>query len=578
MAEIVNLFQIVSTPGIRRDGTLLDSDHFGDGQWVRFQRGRPKKMGGFREISGELTGPVRATQMWSRGLIHSLYSFSSSRVEILQVDRNGVGNSIYDITPAGHVDNPEVMWSVDNMYDDAVGSKSTIIVAVPTRSLSNIDDPTANQVYYGVAGTTNQMVPIPGLTCSGGIVCIAPYLVYYGSDGLVGWSDVNQPQTLNSGDAGTARVTGAKVVKALPMKTSSGPGAILLSLDSVILMQYVGGNAIFRFTTVSSQSSVLSPNSMVEYDGKYYWIGVDRFLGCAGGQVMELPNSENINWFFDNLNWAHSQKVWAMKVPRYGEIWWFYPRGSATECTHAIIYNVRENCWYDCELARGSGYYSQVFRFPMMVSSTARGGVIRAQITASSGSFQSSDSLMGVTSGATFTVLKVETNNYYQLSVQQGGVSPVLGEGISNLSRPGSGTLILTKGLYSAFSHEWGFDAVYPDRTVAIPSFIETSDFGLPTGGTNVGQDRGANRNTRIIRVEPDFLQSGRMTFTVRGRKHPADHDVISEEFEFLPETSVVDLREQRRLIRLRFESNCRGGNYEMGRTILHLEPGDPAP
>lgn len=535
-------------------------------------------MGGFREISGELTGPVRATQMWSRGLIHSLYSFSSSRVEVLQVDKNGVGNSIYDVTPSGHVDSPDVMWSVDNMYDDAVGSKSTIIVAVPTRSLSNIDDPTQSQVYFSVAGTTNPMTPIPGLTCSGGIVCIPPYLVYYGSDGLVGWSDVNQPQTLNSGDAGTARVTGAKVVKALPMRTSSGPGAILLSLDSVILMQYVGGSAIFRFTTISSQSSILSPNSMVEYDGKYYWVGVDRFLGCAGGQVGELLNSENINWFFDNLNWSQSQKVWAMKVPRYGEIWWFYPRGDATECTHAIIYNVRENIWYDCQLSRGSGYYSQVFRFPMMVGSTPRGNVIQAQITTSSGTFSPGDSITGATSGATYTILKVEANNYYQLSVTQVSISPVIGEGMDNLSRSGTGTLILTKDLYSAFSHEWGLDAVYQDRTVAIPSFFETSDFGYPTGSTNVGQDRGANRNTRIVRVEPDFIQSGKMSFTVRGRKYPSEGDLVSGDFEFDPTTLKVDLREQRRLIRLRFESNCLEGNFEMGRTILHLEPGDPAP
>jgi hypothetical protein len=34
-------------------------------------------------------------------------------------------------------------------------------------------------------------------------------------------------------------------------------------------------------------------------------------------------------------------------------------------------------------------------------------------------------------------------------------------------------------------------------------------------------------------------------------------------------------MREQRRMIRLRFNSNEVDGFYEMGRVILHTEPGD---
>ena len=77
----------------------------------------------------------------------------------------------------------------------------------------------------------------------------------------------------------------------------------------------------------------------------------------------------NQNYFFDNLNYAQRQKVWATKVPRYGEIWWFYPHGDSEECNNCIIYNVRENAWYDGGFspgaARSAGYFSQVFRFPV---------------------------------------------------------------------------------------------------------------------------------------------------------------------------------------------------------------------
>ena len=39
-------------PGIKRDGTTFESREFSDGEWCRFQRGVPKKMGGYRELFG----------------------------------------------------------------------------------------------------------------------------------------------------------------------------------------------------------------------------------------------------------------------------------------------------------------------------------------------------------------------------------------------------------------------------------------------------------------------------------------------------------------------------------------------
>ena len=126
---------------------------------------------------------------------------------------------------------------------------------------------------------------------------------------------------------------------------------------------------LFRsYDIISSQTSVMSSSCFIEYDGIYYWCGIDRFL-AYNGVVQEIPNNTNINFFFDNINYAQRQKVWATKVPRWGEIWWFYPAGDATECTNAIIYNVRDKIWYDAGEAlgarRSAGTFSEVFRFPI---------------------------------------------------------------------------------------------------------------------------------------------------------------------------------------------------------------------
>lgn len=575
MAEIKQVSQITSLPGIRRDGTQLDGDYFTGGQWVRFQRGRPKKMGGYRQITNELTGPIRAVTVWSRGLMNAIYNFSDSKVELVLVDKEGVGNGRYDLTPSGFTSSDSHIWSVDTMYDDAVGSQGTIVVAVATNALKNIDDTTSKQVYYAIAGqTSTAFQPITGLTVSGGVCCISPYLVYYGADGLVGWSDVNQPQTLTGGDAGQDRVTGAKIVKALPLRSGTGPGALLWSLDSLIKMDYVGGAAVFRFTTVSSQTSILSQNSVIEYDGSYFWAGVDRFLAYSGGQVQELPNVHNLNWFFDNLNYDQRQKVWAAKVPRFGEIWWFYPRGDATECTHAVIYNVREKTWYDCELARSAGYYSQVFRLPVMTDSVADATARRMTITTSSGSFNAGNSIVGVTSGAVGVIQVAQGSNTYQVNLT-GPIDFVVGESISNQTVSGTGTLTASKGLYGLYVHETGINAVVGETETAIESYFETSDFGYPTGGAQQNDIKGLNRWTRLIRVEPDFVQNGEMSLEVIGREFAQQEDTISEPFPFDRDTGKIDMREQRRQIRLRFTSNTLNGNYEMGRVILHTEPGD---
>jgi hypothetical protein len=39
-----------------------------------------------------------------------------------------------------------------------------------------------------------------------------------------------------------------------------------------------------------------------------------------------------------------------MKVPRFGRNLVVLPTGDSTEPNHAVIYNVRENIWYDTEL------------------------------------------------------------------------------------------------------------------------------------------------------------------------------------------------------------------------------------
>ena len=200
----------------------------------------------------------------------------------------------------------------------------------------------------------------------------------YGNDGLIKNCASGNFSDWVSAEANSVNMATGKIVQALPVRGgSNSPSGLFWSLDSLIRVSYspttvtIGATAVtqfWRYDIISSQSSMLSSQGVIEYDGIYYWCGVDRFL-LYNGVVKEIPNPMNQNWFFDNLNYSQRQKVYATKVPRYGEIWWFYPRGDSTECNDAVIYNVRENVWYDVGQAlgarRSAGYFSQVFRFPV---------------------------------------------------------------------------------------------------------------------------------------------------------------------------------------------------------------------
>jgi hypothetical protein len=316
-----------------------------------------------------------------------------------------------------------------------------------------------------------------------------------------------------SPDANANNVATGKIVKGLPIRGgSTSPSGLFWAVDALIRVSFQpsssgGINYYWAYDLVSSQSSIMSSSCVIEYDGIFYWIGVDRFL-CYNGTVQEIPNELNQNYFFDNINLSQRQKVWVSKVSRFGEIWWFYPKGDATECTDAIIYNVRNKSWYDAGEAfgarRSAGVFSEVFPKPFW--------------------------------------------------------------GGNELNSSGKATL---------WQHETGTDMISLTNIDAIQSYFETNSVGTLGGLVGTQQQPGDNLWTRLERVEPDFVQTGTMTVTVTGQGYADDTVVDSDPYPFDPTTLKIDMREQRREMRLRFESNVAGGTYQTGRVLLSMTTGD---
>jgi hypothetical protein len=534
MAE--RIVQIRSEPGIKRDGTKLDGDFYVDGQWMRFQRGLPRKIGGYRSISKYLREVSRALHDYTQNSLTYVHSGSATFVERFYIDNSLNTSVVTNRTPASLASDANNMWQFDVVAAAGLGGNQIVAQVAP--NLGCICNNTGGQLFYGdLLGTAplTEVTNLPtGYSLAGGVVVLHPFTFAFGNDGYVMWSVAGDPSDFTSLGSGAANITGQKIVRAMPLRGGPGnaPSGLFWSADSIVRASFVGGNALFQFDTISTQSSILGANTVIEYDGIFYWIGTDRFLSF-NGVVREIPNNLNLNYFFDGLNQQYRQKVFAMKVSRYGEIWWCYPRGDAIEPSHAIIYNIRENTWYDCELPNGgrsAAVSPTVFPKPLMTGVVPSIGPEEIRVT------EASDTR--ITQGSDVRVTEDSEDPLYKLWIHEVGVDEV--DGLS----------------------------VQPIR-----SYFETADTSLPVTTQE-------NKALQVLMVEPDFVQSGDMLMQVTGRANAKAPEVLSEvktiyETPPTPQDQVVYFKTQRRELRFRFESNTLGGDYQMGLVLAHVQSGD---
>jgi hypothetical protein len=532
------IVQIRSQAGIKRDGTKFEGDNYVDGQWVRFQRGLPRKIGGYRAISKYLREVSRAMHEFTQNSLTYVHSGSANLVERFSIS-NGFNTSIItNRTPVTLAVDPNNMWQFDAIAAPGLGGMQLMAQVAP--NLECICNADGGQLFFGDLFGTAPLQPVTnlptGYSLSGGVAVLHPYTFIFGNNGYVAFSVAGDPTDYTSLGSGAANVASQKIVRGIALRGGPGnsPSGLFWSADSLVRASFIGGDAIFQFDTISTQSSILGANTVIEYDGIFYWVGTDRFL-MFNGVVREVPNDLNLNYFFDGLNQSQRQKVFAMKVPRYGEIWWCYPRGEAVEPSHAVIYNVRENTWYDCELPNGgrsAAVSPTVFPKPIMtgVVPTAAGEEIRVT--------EATPADTRITEGSDTRITQESGADQYRL-----------------------------------WLHEVGVDAIDGINIQPVLSFFETGDLSLPV----MGQE---NKALQVLMVEPDFVQSGDMTMQVTGRANARAPEVSTEphtiyETPPTPQDQVVYFKTQRRELRFRFESNAIGGDYQMGLILGHLQPGD---
>jgi hypothetical protein len=515
---------LISKAGIQRDGTPYASQSYIDGQWCRFYMGRPRKIGGYKLIDIGNNEIIRSLFGVNKPNSLNVYLGRQSTLRYNNFDFNGVGSGEVDRTPVGYVPNVNNIWDMD-LFTTAAPDLASFIVASAIPNGDDISNVENGNVYYGNINDNLPLVQIIGtdsnpVQVSGGVVFCSPVMIAYGNDGFIRWS---KPGDITMWDpTDNTLISNTKIIQMYRTLGGANPQLLVWTLGSVIRVTYIpdSGSGTFSYSTIREDISVMSPESIIQHEQQFFWIGTNQFY-LFNGLVVTLPNSMSTDFFFQNINLQQRSKVFGVVVgfSDYKELWWFYPRNipgqpPQEECNAVIMYNPAANVWSDSLISRAAGLEAGIFPFPLM----------------------SDSKLESVPSG------RGVVNNY---------------------------------GLWM---HEYGFDKVISDIPYAINSFFETHMMTL------FDENPENNRLLRTRRIEPDFKQIGNMTVTVNNRMFPSDTVENGQIIQVGPITFNGDTQKidtvacQGRLVSYVFTSNEVGGTYQAGQTLIDYEFGDMKP
>jgi len=487
----------------------------------------------------------------------------------------------------------------------------THIIAHAAPNVEDINNNVQTNIYWGNINSITPLSLIDSVNLpisSGGIIVSYPYIFMYGNNGIISYT-----LTPNNWSAAVnTPVSSTKVVKAV--KTRGGgntPSILFFSLDSLYRATFQGGNPPFKFDTIQEGISIISQNCVVTDFNVVYWIGINQFY-LYNGVVRPLQNDMNRVYFFENLNQKYRNKVFGWFNHLYDEIWWHYPSKNSTECDLVIIFNLKEERWYDSILHRSAvSPPSDPFSYPILADSET---ILNKYNPITTAKLRiPNNGLSTIADSSTVTVhLDVKTDlkdgNVVTISgaIGFGGISsenlnvnslinvtsspnsPTVfnytasGNADSTIPEGGGNSMFYSPSVANECYGLWQHETESKNMTLygesfAIRSYFETNIFTL--FDKNPAQDR----NLRVRRIEPDFKQYGNLSLTVKYRSF-AQSTVYSSEPYVFPAGPVdtdlakADTIEMGRLVSFRFESNEINGDFEAGKIILNYAPGDVRP
>lgn len=137
---------------------------------------------------------------------------------------------------------------------------------------------------------------------------------------------------------------------------------LIWSDSALYSMRYLGPPYTFGFNTLSTEITIVSPNSAITSNNVTYWMGNSKFY-VYSGRLDTLPCSLR-QYVFDDFNFAQGNQVYAGTNEKYNEVWWFYPSADSDHNNRYVIYNYLEKLWYYGTMSRSAWLDSHIIGTP----------------------------------------------------------------------------------------------------------------------------------------------------------------------------------------------------------------------
>ena len=359
------------------------------------------------------------------------------------------------------------------------------------------------------------------------------HVVHFGTETTIGDSTTQDPMFIRFSDqenysiyqptstntAGTFRLdTGNKIISAVSGKDYN----LILTDQAAYQMQFVGPPFTFSIRQVGSNCGCIGQHAVVYADGKVFWMGASGGFFVFDGTVKLLPSLVEDFVFTTTgsntgINYSSNEIIYASHNSLFNEIIWFYPAGTpagnpAVQNNRSVVYNYVENTWSTMSLSRSSYADASTYDLPYATEYTPTGIPTISSLSGATNTFGSS--------------------------------------------------------LY--FAHEIGNNEISLNGTeTAIPAYIQSGDFDLPTGGD--GQNM-----LRLSRFLPDFKNlQGNAVVTIFLKNYPVDSGTSSQlgPFTINANTEKIDTRARGRLANIKIQNTAINETWRFGTFRADVNP-----
>lgn len=131
--------------------------------------------------------------------------------------------------------------------------------------------------------------------------------------------------TNDAGDVDLADTPGT-IVDMIPLRDS----LLIYKTDSIYSCQWTGGNNVFNFRRLTTGKGIYSRDSVVEYGGRHWCIGLEDIFATDGNSIETLAWGKVKQWWLADRDPVKARNNFAAVDTLAGEVLFFYASTAAT--------------------------------------------------------------------------------------------------------------------------------------------------------------------------------------------------------------------------------------------------------